>query len=91
MANEGELTVLVVDHDLMFIDNLADKLLVFTGKPGEEGAVQGPFTKPEGMNLFLKELDITLRRDPSSGRPRINKPGSVTDREQRASNNWYYS
>ncbi len=91
MAKERELTVLVVDHDLMFIDNIADKLLVFTGEPGVSGKVQGPFKKPEGMNLFLQELDITLRRDPTSGRPRINKPRSVKDREQRQSNNWYYS
>ena len=91
MAQEQEFTVLVVDHDLMFIDHLADKLLVFTGKPGELGNVQGPLKKPEGMNLFLKELDITLRRDPQSGRPRINKFGSAKDRQQRQNNNWYYS
>jgi ATP-binding cassette, sub-family E, member 1 len=91
MANEKELTVLVVDHDLMFIDNIADKLLVFTGKPGIQGTAQGPFKKPKGMNLFLKELDITLRRDPTSKRPRINKAGSVKDREQRTKNQWYYS
>ena len=91
MAQEQEFTVLVVDHDLMFIDHLADKLLVFTGSPGIEGNVQGPFKKPEGMNVFLKELDITLRRDPQSGRPRINKAGSAKDREQRQANNWYYS
>lgn len=91
MANEQEFTVLVVDHDLMFIDNVADKLMVFTGDPGVNGVVQGPFKKPEAMNLFLKELDITLRRDPQSGRPRINKLGSTKDREQRQSNNWYYS
>ena len=45
----------------------------------------------EGMNLFLKELDITLRRDVNSHRPRINKVGSVKDREQREQNKWYYS
>jgi len=91
IANEQEFTVLVVDHDLMFIDNIADKLLVFTGKPGIEGNVQGPFKKPKGMNLFLEELDITLRRDPTSGRPRINNHNSVKDREQRVNNQWYYA
>jgi len=45
----------------------------------------------EGMNLFLKELNITLRRDPHSHRPRINKPGSVKDREQREMNKLYYN
>jgi ATP-binding cassette, sub-family E, member 1 len=84
MTEEREITVLVVDHDLMFLDYLSDRLIVFTGEPAKSGLVQGPFNKSEGMNLFLKELDITLRKDISSGRPRINKPGSVKDREQKS-------
>ena len=90
-AIEKETTVLVVDHDLMFLDNISDRLMVFTGKPGIEGNLQGPMGKVEGMNTFLKELGITLRRDPQSKRPRINKPGSVKDREQRAANKLYYA
>ncbi len=90
-TQEREVTVLVVDHDLMFIDNLSDRLMVFTGKPAQEGLLQGPFSMEDGMNLFLKELDVTLRRDIHSHRPRINKPGSVKDREQRADNKLYYN
>ena len=30
-----------------------------------------------GMNLFLKNLDITFRRDPTNYRPRINKKASA--------------
>lgn len=44
----------------------------------------------EGMNHFLKGLGVTFRRD-MSGRPRINKPGSYLDREQRAKGNYYYA
>lgn len=91
LTNEREVTVLVVDHDLMFLDYLSDRLMVFSGKPAKEGLVEGPFEKEEGMNKFLHVLDITLRRDPNSNRPRINKPGSVKDREQRAKDKWYYS
>lgn len=91
LAFERNITVLVVDHDLMFIDNIADRLIVFNGRPAKEGNLQGPFNMEEGMNLFLKELSITLRRDLNSHRPRINKPGSVKDREQRESNKYYYS
>jgi len=40
------------------------------------------------MNILLKELDITLRKDDESGRPRINKKGSVLDRQQREDGNW---
>jgi len=91
ITQERDLTILVVDHDLMFLDYLSDRLIVFTGTPAKEGLLQGPFNMQEGMNLFLKELSITLRRDLSSHRPRINKPESVKDREQRAENKWYYS
>ncbi len=29
------------------------------------------------MNSFLKQLEITFRRDPENARPRINKKDSV--------------
>ena len=43
----------------------------------------------EGFNGFLEELGVTFRRDPVNGRPRINKEGSVKDREQRERGEWY--
>jgi ATP-binding cassette subfamily E protein 1 len=43
------------------------------------------------MNRFLKNLDITFRRDEETKRPRINKPGSRLDREQKASGEYYYA
>ena len=88
---EREASILVVDHDLMFLDYLSDRLIVFSGIPAREGRLEGPFAMGEGMNLFLKELGITLRRDQNSFRPRINKAGSVKDREQRQENKWYYT
>ena len=91
LTAEREITVLVVDHDLMFLDYLSDRLVVFTGEPAKNGLLQGPFEMVEGMNLFLEELGITLRRDPNSHRPRINKSGSVKDREQRQAGKLYYS
>ena len=42
------------------------------------------------MNKFLKDLGITFRRDPQTGRPRANKPGSQKDMEQKESNRYYY-
>ncbi|MBT3814850.1 ribosome biogenesis/translation initiation ATPase RLI [Candidatus Woesearchaeota archaeon] len=91
LTAEREITVLVVDHDLMFLDYLSDRLAVFTGEPAKSGLLQGPFDMVEGMNLFLEELGISLRRDPNSHRPRINKAGSVKDREQRAEGKLYYN
>jgi ATP-binding cassette subfamily E protein 1 len=64
--------------------------MVFSGDPGRLGIAEGPFPMREGMNRFLQTLGITFRRD-RSGRPRINKPGSFLDREQRSSGSYYYS
>jgi len=41
-----------------------------------------------GVSKLLKSLDVTLRKDKESGRPRINKRGSVLDREQKAKGKW---
>ena len=80
---------LVVDHDLLFLSYLADSLIVFSGKPGKKGDASKPYKIVEGMNELLKSLNITLRRDAETGRPRINKPDSVLDREQRKSGHWF--
>ena len=81
---------MIVDHDLMFMDFLSDKIMVFEGTPGQHGEATGPWVKQDGMNKFLENLSITLRRDMHSHRPRINKQNSVKDREQRSANKWYY-
>lgn len=91
LAEQRNISVLVVDHDLVFLDYLADELMVFTGTPARSGTAQGPFVMEEGMNAFLREIDLTLRRDEESKRPRINKPGSRLDREQKESGKLYYS
>lgn len=84
-------SALIVDHDLLFIDYISDKLIVFDGKPAIEGNVTGPFDMEEGMNKFLKELNITLRRDPETNRPRVNKLDSRLDREQKETGKYYYT
>ncbi|MFC1741209.1 ribosome biogenesis/translation initiation ATPase RLI [Nanoarchaeota archaeon] len=84
-------SALVVEHDLLFIDYLSKKLIVFEGEPAVSGNVRGPFDMQEGMNKFLHELDISMRRDEESLRPRINKPGSQKDREQRSADKLYYA
>lgn len=84
-------TAMVVDHDVYMIDMISDSLLVFSGEPSKSGRATGPLPMRNGMNLFLKEMDITFRRDADSNRPRINKKGSKLDREQRAKGEYYYS
>jgi ATP-binding cassette, sub-family E, member 1 len=84
-------SALVVDHDVYFIDMIADALMVFGGEAGKRGAAEGPFGLREGMNRFLKDVDVTFRRDQETHRPRVNKPGSRLDREQRAAGEYYYA
>lgn len=80
----------VIDHDLILIDAVSDRLMVFEGEPGIKGIGGEPQDKRTGMNRFLSQVNITLRRDKHSGRPRINKPGSRLDREQREKGEYYY-
>ena len=84
-------SAMVVDHDVYFIDMISDALIVFEGEPGKHGTAQGPFSLHEGMNKFLKNVDITFRRDEETKRPRVNKPGSYMDRKQRQEGEYYYS
>lgn len=91
IATLRSVAVLVVDHDLLFIDSISSQLIVFDGKPALKGIVEGPFKMDEGMNRFLKDLNITLRRDHESKRPRVNKLGSVKDRDQKEKGNYYYA
>ena len=86
-----EKTALVVDHDLLFMDQIADQLMVFSGKPAVRGSVSGVLSMEDGMNSFLADLGITMRRDEQSRRPRINKQDSVKDREQREAGRLYYA
>ena len=84
-------TAMVIDHDIYMIDLLADRLLVFDGEPAERGHAAPPQGMREGMNAFLSDLDVTFRRDERTSRPRINKPGSQLDREQKAEGEYYYA
>jgi ATP-binding cassette subfamily E protein 1 len=83
-------SAVIIDHDLQVIDLIADRLTVFSGTPGVEGRATSPLGKEEGMNLFLSEVGLTYRRDLTSGRPRVNKPDSKLDREQKSRGEFYY-
>ncbi len=83
-------SAMIIDHDLIFIDYLSDRLLIFNGIPGREGRALKPLTMKKGMNLFLKDLGITFRRDENNKRPRVNKENSVKDVEQKRKGEYYY-
>ncbi|MFH1224459.1 MAG: ribosome biogenesis/translation initiation ATPase RLI [Candidatus Diapherotrites archaeon] len=84
------ISALVVDHDLLFMDYLSDRLMVFEGEPAKHGMAMGPYGMEEGMNKLLAMLQISLRRDPKSKRPRMNKKGSQKDEEQKKAGKYYY-
>ena len=85
-------SALVVDHDVYFLDLACDALMVFRPElpDGSRGRGDGPFPMREGMNRLLKTVDVTFRRDAETLRPRINREGSVLDREQREKGEYYY-
>ncbi len=90
-TEQHDATAMVIDHDIYMIDLLSDRLQVFDGEPAEHGHAGRPVSMREGMNDFLANLDVTFRRDERTGRPRINKPGSQKDREQKANGEYYYA
>ncbi len=82
---------MIIDHDMYFLDMVSDSMMVFGGVPGHQGIAEGPFDMRDGMNKFLSAVDITFRRDAESHRPRINKPDSRLDREQKSKGEYYYA
>ena len=89
IIEEKKKTALVVEHDLMLQNYISSSVIVFTGTPGINGHASKPMSNKEGFNILLKELGITVRKDPQTGRPRVNKPGSYLDRQQKAMGQYY--
>jgi ATP-binding cassette subfamily E protein 1 len=83
-------TAFVVEHSILMADYLSDSMVVFGGVPGRKGIASSVTTLRRGMNAFLKQMAVTFRRDPQTGRPRVNKAGSVKDEEQKRSGDYYY-
>ena len=90
IADEKEAGMFVVDHDILFQDYISDRFIVFSGEPGKFGIGSSPMNKRDGANKFLKEMQITFRRDPETGRPRANKEGSQRDIMQKEKGEYYY-
>jgi len=80
---------MVIDHDLLLMDYIADRAIIFKGEPGKTGKATQPMKTGDAMNKFLKNIDITFRKDPDTGRPRANKEGSQKDKKQRKDNEYY--
>ncbi|AQL06870.1 ABC transporter E family member 2 [Zea mays] len=83
-------TAFIVEHDFIMATYLADKVIVYEGRPSIDCSANAPQSLVSGMNKFLSHLDITFRRDPTNYRPRINKLDSTKDREQKSAGSYYY-
>ena len=83
-------SAIIIDHDIQLIDILSDSLMLFDGNNGVSGIAHEPTNKYDSMNKFLKQLQITYRRDIETGRPRVNKNNSRLDKEQKSNNQYYY-
>ena len=83
-------SAIIIDHDLVFIDYLSNKLMAFLGEPSIKGVTNSPVSLRDGMNTFLKTLNITFRRDENNKRPRVNKFNSVNDKNQKQLGEYYY-
>ena len=81
-------TAFIVEHDFIMATYLADRVIVFDGQPGVDAHANKPESLVTGCNTFLKNLDVTFRRDPGNYRPRINKLNSQLDLEQKLSGNF---
>lgn len=68
----------VVEHVFNLGLYLADNVLLFYS-----GTVSRPLPDQYGFNQFLGNLNIIMRRDHDTLRPRINKLGSQNDTDQK--------
>lgn len=84
-------TAFVVEHDFIMATYLADSIIVFEGQPGQKCLANKPQSLHRGMNHFLKILEVTFRRDKNNLRPRINKPDSRLDQEQKRTGNLFFT
>lgn len=90
-------TAFIVEHDItmafVLANNMGGRVIVF----GEECkdkrycSASTPLSLNDGMEMFLRDLDVTFRRTHNKKRYRINKQDSCKDREQKESGNYFIS
>lgn len=84
-------TAFIIEHDIIMATYLADRVVVYSGTPSESCHASEPQSLLTGMNQFLKQLDITFRRDTDSYRPRINKYLSQMDQQQKVNGQYFHT
>ena len=69
---------------------LADRVIVYEGQPSVKATAKRPESLLTGMNSFLATLEVSMRRDPTNYRPRVNKFNSIKDKEQKAAGQYFF-
>ena len=85
-----EKAAIVIDHDLLFLSQVGDRAMHFSGEPAVAGKAEAVTSVKSAFNSFLSDVGVTFRKDPQTGRPRANKIGSRIDREQKEKDNYFY-
>lgn len=80
-----------MEHDFIMATYLADRVIVYEGQSAVNCIANAPESLINGMNKFLKDLDITFRKDPTNFRPRINKLASIKDIEQKKAGTYFFT
>jgi len=83
-------SAIIIDHDIIFLDYISDRAMVFHGTPSIKGYATSPTELRKAMNSFLSQVGITFRRDKETKRPRVNKLNSFLDRKQKEIGEYYY-
>ena len=77
----------IVEHDIMLTFSLASECRILFSceidKENYQHEISEPLEFSVGIQKFLENVNITFRRDPTTGRPRMNKLNSSQDKEQK--------
>ena len=83
LAEEGDRSMLVVEHDLAILDLLADNINMAYGSPGAYGIVTSPKSTKKGINEYLSGYleteNMRIRQTEIEFEEHAPRPGSTGD------------
>ncbi|PSP84930.1 ribosome biogenesis/translation initiation ATPase RLI [Halobacteriales archaeon QS_6_64_34] len=83
LAEDGDRSMLVVEHDLAILDLLADNINVAYGSPGAFGIITPPKSTKKGINQylwgFLENENMRIRQTEIEFEEHAPRPGSTGD------------
>lgn len=83
---QNKKSCIIIEHDILMGTGLADEVVYTYGEPGIQCFLSKIKPRIEGLNEFLKLVNVTIRNE--NGRFRINKKGSQKDQLQKNSNKY---